>query len=66
MNTIPKDEAERKMKAAGYDCSVIDGVLTFSGEYSAKEVKKIAGILEHIGYSASWAIQTKRRMMICL
>jgi len=59
MNTTPKDEAERKMKAAGYDCSVIDGVLTFAGEYSAKEVKKIARILEQIGYSASWAIHRK-------
>lgn len=56
MNTIPKDDAERKMKAAGYDCSVIDGVLTFEGEYSRREGKKITGLLKDMGYHASWAI----------
>lgn len=31
MVSIPKSEAEEKIKAAGYECSVIDGVLTLPG-----------------------------------
>lgn len=57
MDSIPKSETEEKMKAAGYECAVIDGVLTFAGEHSAREVKKIASLLEQIGYCASWAIR---------
>lgn len=57
MESIPKSEAEEKMKAAGYECAVIDGVLAFAGEHSAREVRKIAGLLEQIGYCASWAIR---------
>lgn len=59
MGTLSKDEAAEKMRVAGYDCSVIDGVLTFTDEYTAKEVKKIAGILDDIGYCSSWAIRKK-------
>lgn len=59
MDTIPKSEAEEKMKAAGYQCAVIDGVLVFAGEHSAREVRKITGMLDQIGYCASWAIRRK-------
>ena len=62
MVSIPKSEAEEKMKAAGYECAVIDGVLTFAGEHSAREVRKIAGLLERNGYCASWAIRKNGRI----
>lgn len=55
--SIQKSKAEEKMREAGYQCSVIDGVLVFTGEHSKKEVKSILSMMDRIGYRASWAIR---------